>query len=121
MSKLVSGLVMAFLNYCNTLYSGLPNKELIKLQRLQNYATITILGRNRYNSSTLARYQLHWLPVEERIKFKVLTLAYMCLNDQAPLYLQLFVGDQDSERATRSSVKRLLKIPNSKRKIFLDR
>ena len=51
----------------NALYSGLPNKELIKLLRLPNYAAKTILGRNRYDSSTLARNQLHCLAVEERI------------------------------------------------------
>ena len=74
--KLASGLVMGLLDYGNALYYGLPNKEVIKLQRLQNYAAKSILGRNKYDSSKLARKQLHWLPVEERIKYKVLTLAY---------------------------------------------
>ena len=86
--KLTSGLVMGLLDYGNALYYGPPNKEVTKLQRLQNYATKTILDRNRYDSLTLARHQLHWLPVEERIKFKLLTLVYKCVNDQGPLYLQ---------------------------------
>ena len=36
--KLVSGLVMGLLDYGNALYYGLPNKEVTKLWRLQNYA-----------------------------------------------------------------------------------
>ena len=78
---------MGLLDNGNTLYSGLPNKEVTKLQRLQKYAAKIIFGRNKYDSSTLPRHQLHWLPVVERIKFKLLTLVYKCLNDQAPLYL----------------------------------
>ena len=79
---------MGSLDYGNTFYYGLPNKEVTKLQRLQNYAAKTIIGRNKYDSSTLLRHQLHQLPVEERIKFKLLTQVYKCLNDQAPLYIK---------------------------------
>ena len=67
MSKLTSGLVMNLLDCGNALYYGLPNKEVTKLQRLQNYAAKTILGKTKCDSSTLARHQLQWLPVEERI------------------------------------------------------
>ena len=38
LKKLASGLVMALLDYGSTLYYRLPNKEVTKLQRLQNYA-----------------------------------------------------------------------------------
>ena len=53
--------------------------------------------------------------------FKLLTLVYKCLNDQAPLYLQNLLEYQELEKETRSSGKRLLKIPKSKCKTFLDR
>ena len=80
----------------------------------------TILGRNKYDSPTLARHQLHWLPVEKRMKFKLLTLVYKCLKDQAPLYLQKLLEYQELEKETRLSGKLLLKIPKSKHKTFLD-
>ena len=50
--KLASGLVMAILDYATALYYWLPNKEVTKLQRLQNYAIKMILSRNKYDSST---------------------------------------------------------------------
>ena len=99
--KLAAGLFMAILDYGNVLYSWLTNKELRKFQILQNHAAKTVLGRNRNDSSTLARYELHCLPVEERMRIKILTLVYKCSNDQAPLCLQELVKYQDSERATR--------------------
>ena len=56
-----------------------------------------------------------------RIKFKVLTLVYKCLNDQAPLYLETLLQCQELEKEIKLSVKRLLKIPEGKCKTFLDR
>ena len=47
-----------------------------------------ILGGNRNDSSPLARYKLHWLAVEDRIKFKILTLVSKYLNYQTSLYIQ---------------------------------
>ena len=64
---------------------------------------------------------MHWLTVEERIKFKLLILVYKCLNEKAPLYLQRLLEYQDVEKKTRSSGKRLLKIPKSKCTTLLDR
>ena len=31
---------------------------------------------------------LHWLPIRQRIDHKVLTLVYLCLNNEAPEYLK---------------------------------
>ena len=76
--KIASGLVIAMEEYGNALCYRLPNKEIKKLQRCQNYTAKTILHRNKYDSSTLVRHQLHWLHVEERMKFKLLTLVYKC-------------------------------------------
>ena len=39
------------------------------------------------NSATEIR-SIHWLPIKERIDFKIVTLIYKCQNNQAPMYLQ---------------------------------
>ena len=65
---------MVMLDYGNAPYFGLSNKE--------------PLGINRNGILTLARYQLHWLPVDEMMRFIILTLLNKCLNDKVLLYLQ---------------------------------
>ena len=34
-----------------------------------------------------ALFDLHWLPVTQRIDFKVATMVFKCLNGDAPKYL----------------------------------
>jgi len=51
--------------------------------------------------------QLHWLPVRQRVQFKVAVLVFQCLSGNAQMYLlddcQLIVG-VDSARPTRRCV-----------------
>ena len=41
---------------------------------------------------------LHWLPVESRVVFKMLFLAYKCMNNLAPKYLSELVTPYNQER-----------------------
>ena len=52
-------LVISHLDYADTLYSGLPNTEVSKLQRIQNMTVKTITGARKYGSSTEALKALH--------------------------------------------------------------
>ena len=54
-----------------------------KLQSIQNAVTST---RRRDHITPVLR-QLHWLPVRQRIKFKVACLVFKSLAGQAPEYL----------------------------------
>ena len=79
---------------------GLPQCDTQKLQTIQNMAAKLTLKRTKYDSCTAAFIDLHWLPIRERIEFKVLTLVHRCLNQKAPLYLIEMLtrkerGDQD--------------------------
>ena len=41
----------------------------------------------RYEHITPVLVSLHWLPVQQRIKFKILLFVFKCLHDLAPSYL----------------------------------
>ena len=47
-----------------------------------------VKGTTKYTSNDEVLYQLHWLPVQQRIKFKILTLVHKCINCKAPTYLE---------------------------------
>jgi len=86
----------------------------IKLQKIQNTAA-RIVTRSKYSDHiTPILKKLHWLPIKERIDFKVLCLSYACMNKTAPEYLQDIVPIYEPNRALRSSSKELFCRPNTK-------
>ena len=85
---LVLGIVMSHLDYSNAIFSGLPDKDMANLQRIQNAGAKLVLQKDKLASSTQCLHALHWLPIRERIDYKILTLVFKSLNNQAPVYLQ---------------------------------
>ena len=62
--------VVSNMDYCNGVLSGSLNSVLQPLQITQNICAKMILYKNKYSSSTDARYTLHWLPIKDRILYK---------------------------------------------------
>ena len=58
-----------------------------QLQRCQNNAACIVSLRRKYDHITPVLKDLHWLPVEYRINYKILLLAYKAQHDMAPPYL----------------------------------
>ena len=58
--------------------------------------------------------ELHWLPVAERIHFKILLLTFKSLNDMVPFYLRELLSPYIPSRTLRSSSKSSLLIPRSR-------
>ena len=81
---IVLGIVMSHLDYCNAILCGLPNIDISRFQVIQNMCAKLVKGTAKYTSNNEAFYQLHWLPVRQKIKFKILTLVHKCLNCKVP-------------------------------------
>ena len=59
---LVNAFVTSRLNYCNSLFYGLPVYQLQKLQCVQNAAARIICNVKCFDHTTPSLFNLHWLP-----------------------------------------------------------
>ena len=119
---LIQALVMSHLDYSNAVFIDLPAVTLRPAQRIQNFAAKVILNRGYRDSASDALQELHWLPIYQRCKFKVLLQVYKCLHNQAPDYLKDLLISQPSRRYTRSSANcDNLIVPLTKRATFAAR
>ena len=67
--------VQSFLDYANSLLHGTSSSNIHKLQRVQD--TLSRLVINQSNISSAERiYNIHWLPIDLRINFKLAPLTY---------------------------------------------
>ena len=121
---LMVSLVLSKLDYGNALLSGLSLDQLNKLQKVQNHAAKIIYKKKKNEHVKPLLKSLHWLPVKERIDYKIATIVFKCLNNLAPQYLQelLHLNLSKTSRCLRStSDKTLLFIPKTNLKSFGDR
>ena len=106
---LVHAFVNSKLDYSNSLAYGLPKYLLQKLQYVQNAAARLITGIRKHDHITPILMDLHWLPVNERIQFKILLLTFKSLNGLAPVYIDEKIQRYVPNRKLRSSSAFLLK------------
>ena len=82
-NKLVVSLVISHLDDANALLlRGLPKCSIDQLQLVQNIAAKIVLGKCRYECSTGCLAELYWLPIQQRIEFKI-TLVHKSLHGLA--------------------------------------
>ena len=119
--KLVCSYILSKLDYCNSLFIGASIERINKLQRLQNNAAEMTMMRKKSDSSHEILKELHWLPIRERIIYKVGMLCYKCLYDGAPLYLKKSITLYNPVRPLRSSSENLLIKPKKNLKRYGER
>ena len=80
----VQALIPSRLDYCNSLLAAITSAQ---LQKMQNKAARLVTRTSRLHHITPVLEQLHWLPLECRIQFKVIVMVFKCLHSEAPSYL----------------------------------
>ena len=105
------------LDYCNCLLMGTPNSVIQPLQKIQNFAARLVLLAPRHHHATPLLEKLHWLPISERIKYKVACMCFSAINGSGPAYLSELLHVYTPSRTLRSSSDtRMLEIQQYKRK-----
>ena len=68
---------------CSLMY-GIADGLMQRLQAVQNAAARLITGARRRDHISPALRQLHWLPVRQRVHFKLAVLVFKALHGLAP-------------------------------------
>jgi len=109
--SMATAIIGARIDYCNSLLYGTMERNLNRLQKVQN-ATARIVHHVSFQASaTAVHQQLHWLPIRQQITYKLATLTFKAKYCWTPLYLHEQLRDHQVARALRSTTAPLLYRP----------
>ena len=116
--QLIHAIVSSYLDNCNSLFFGLPKYQISKLQKVQSAAARLVTKSKLSASITPIPNHLHWLPVQERIRYniyKILLITYRALKGLAPDYNCTLLKMSSSRSGLRSSSTISLSCPKTRR------
>ena len=96
LARTVASSIVSRLDYCNSLRVGTAQTDIIRLQRAQNSIARIVTGTSRFDHIQPLLKELHWLPVDCRIKFKVAMLVYKIRQTGRIAYLTDFIHERRS-------------------------
>ena len=86
---------------------------------MQNNAARVVCQATRRDSVKPLLQKLHWLPVEQRIQYKVSMLTFKALTMGAPMYLRDLLIIHEPSRVLRSAGSNRLVVPTTNNKTML--
>jgi hypothetical protein len=104
-------IVMSRLDYCNALLASTSKNNLHRLQMVQNNLARVVSGARFSASVQPLLSSLHWLPVEQRIKYKIMTYMFKSGSNHLPEYLTKDLVQYTSSRPIRSILQNTYVIP----------
>ena len=99
-TTIATALVHSRLDYCNSLYRGLLITQIKRLQHIQNELACAVTRTPKHFHISPVLKSLHWLKVEQRIQYKIIT--HNLLHITEPKYLHKLINIKPPSR-TRSS------------------
>ena len=81
----MASLVLSHLDYCNSLLSGIPQQLIDKPQKVQNCSAQLIFKTSKCTHVSPLLAKLHWLPIGQRIDYKIPSLCYDVVSGTALL------------------------------------
>ena len=84
---LVHSLIISKVDYCNSIFNGLPNVILKKVQSVLNRAARLTFNLASRVPTTSSLIELHWLPLKARTEFKICLITFKALKFNQPSYI----------------------------------
>ena len=91
------------MDYCNFVLFKVTEREISKLQGVQNCLARIVTRSPRFSLITPLLKTLHWLPARYRIKFKLCSKTYQALTSRQPVYIRNMLDRPRKVRTLRSS------------------
>ena len=101
---LMHAFVTSTLDHSNSLLYNVPIKVIKSFSRCRIQLSDWLQGLGSHHITPIL-LDLHWLPVSERIKFKILLLTFKALHQESPTYIQDLITRYLPSRSLRSSSK----------------
>ena len=114
--QIAVALVSSKLDYCNSLFHNMPEKDIARLQRVQNCLARVVTNAPRFSHSVPILKRLHWLPVKFRIHFKICSITFRTLKENHPAYLADLLAWPKCSKYLRSTNSNLFVVPRIKTK-----
>jgi hypothetical protein len=110
--SLVQATVTSRIDYANSLLFGSPKYIIARLQKVQNAAARVVSRAAFREHISPILNDLHWLPVCQRINYKIILLTYKTVHGCGPSYLRECVTAQ-TERLRRTQHQNKLVVPRT--------
>ena len=116
----IAGSVGSRIDYCNRLLFGASVKAFYGSQRVQNNLARAVfdIGIRKLHDSGRRSFdllrELHWLPVQASVTYKVALLCFKCYKLGMPTYLSWLLEQYRQTRSLRSSSLNILSVPRSR-------
>ena len=107
---IATSLIVSKLDYCNSVLFNITEKEISKLQGVQN-CLARVVTKSRFFHITPLLKSLHWLLVRYRIKFKLCSLTYHALTSGQSVYIRNTLQPSRKVRTLPSSDLDQLNVP----------
>jgi len=98
------------LDYCNSLFAGMTDRNFKKLQRVQNTFARVVLHVGKFKHITPILIQLDWMPVKQRALYKLALITFNFLQHNNPVYWRDLLTTHNPSRNLRSSSQHLLSV-----------
>ena len=101
----INSLVFSKLYYCSVVWSNTTDRNVRKLQGIQNFAARIISGTRKYDHITPVFKELQWMPVKLQLYYREAIMVFKCMTGTASTYLssQFVTRGSISRRSTRQS------------------
>ena len=109
--SIACAIVGSRLDYANSCLSGVSSYNIHRLQRVQNCLARVVMPTRPVIASHSLLAALHWLPIHQRVTFKLACLVYRGLHGTSPAYLSSLLHAYAPTRTLRSSSAHLLVEP----------